>query len=88
MIRRPPRSTLFPSTTLFRSLVDAITDQRQFVIKSLDAHYRSVESVAGATILGNGKVALIVDVDYLVQSASGAKGSVPVLPSHLENAAA
>ena len=69
-------------------LVDAITDQRQFVIKSLDAHYRSVESVAGATILGNGKVALIVDVDYLVQSASGAKGSVPVLPSHLENAAA
>ncbi len=52
-------------------LVDAITDQRQFVIKSLDAHYRSVESVAGATILGNGKVALIVDVDYLVQSASG-----------------
>ncbi|MEO0871441.1 MAG: chemotaxis protein CheA [Pseudomonadota bacterium] len=52
-------------------LVDAITDQRQFVIKSLDAHYRSVDSVAGATILGDGKVALIVDVDYLVQSASG-----------------
>ncbi|MEO1489957.1 MAG: chemotaxis protein CheA, partial [Pseudomonadota bacterium] len=51
-------------------LVDAITDQRQFVIKSLDAHYRSVESVAGATILGNGQVALIVDVDYLVQSAA------------------
>lgn len=50
-------------------LVDAITDQRQFVIKSLDAHYRSVESVAGATILGNGRVALIVDVDHLVQFA-------------------
>jgi two-component system chemotaxis sensor kinase CheA len=49
-------------------LVDAINDQRQFVIKSLDAHYRSVDGVAGATILGNGKVALIVDVDYLVQS--------------------
>ncbi|MEM7689775.1 MAG: chemotaxis protein CheW, partial [Pseudomonadota bacterium] len=58
-------------------LVDAITDQRQFVIKSLDAHYRSVESVAGATILGNGKVALIVDVDFLVQSASGARSSMP-----------
>lgn len=50
-------------------LVDAITDQRQFVIKSLDAHYRSVDSVAGATILGNGQVALIVDVDYLVHAA-------------------
>ena len=56
-------------------LVDAITDQRQFVIKSLDAHYRSVDSVAGATILGTGKVALIVDVDYLVQSASGSGAS-------------
>ncbi|MEE4204725.1 MAG: chemotaxis protein CheA [Erythrobacter sp.] len=50
-------------------LVDAISDQRQFVIKSLDAHYRAVDSVAGATIMGNGQVALIVDVDFLVQSA-------------------
>ncbi len=53
-------------------LVDSISDQRQFVIKSLDAHYRTVDSVAGATILGNGQVALIVDVDYLVQSSSHA----------------
>ncbi|WP_239806141.1 chemotaxis protein CheA [Croceicoccus hydrothermalis] len=49
-------------------LVDSITDQRQFVIKSLDTHFRAVESVAGATILGNGRVALIIDVDNLVQS--------------------
>ncbi|MFB0613069.1 chemotaxis protein CheA [Aurantiacibacter poecillastricola] len=53
-------------------LVDAISDQRQFVIKSLDTHYRSVEGVAGATILGNGRVALIVDVDQIVQSAGAA----------------
>lgn len=51
--------------------VDDITDQRQFVIKNLDTHYRTVESVAGATILGNGQVALIVDIDYLVQNSSG-----------------
>ncbi|MFW5634734.1 MAG: chemotaxis protein CheA [Erythrobacter sp.] len=57
-------------------LVDAISDQRQFVIKSLDAHYRAVDSVAGATIMGNGQVALIVDVDFLVQ-ATGAPGPVP-----------
>ncbi|MEM6856256.1 MAG: chemotaxis protein CheA [Pseudomonadota bacterium] len=61
-------------------LVDAIADQRQFVIKSLDAHYRSVDSVAGATILGDGKVALIVDVDYLVQSASGSGLGVLAAP--------
>ncbi|RIV92878.1 chemotaxis protein CheA [Aurantiacibacter xanthus] len=51
-------------------LVDAIIDQRQFVIKSLDTHYRSVDGVAGATILGNGRVALIVDVDRLVLDLS------------------
>lgn len=50
-------------------LVDTICDQRQFVIKSLDTHYRPVEGVAGATILGNGRVALIVDVDGLVAGA-------------------
>lgn len=55
-------------------LVDAITDQRQFVIKALDAHFRQVDSVAGATILGNGKVALIVDVDYVARNASSASG--------------
>lgn len=59
-------------------LVDAICDQRQVVIKSLDTHYRSVEGVAGATILGDGRVALIVDVDSLVSrslaSAQAASG--------------
>lgn len=50
-------------------LVDTISDQRQFVIKSLDTHYRAVEGVAGATILGDGQVALILDVDGLVTRA-------------------
>lgn len=47
-------------------MVDAIVDQRQFVIKSLEAHYQPISGVAGATILGDGKVALILDVDALV----------------------
>lgn len=51
--------------------VDEICDQRQFVIKSLDTHYRPVAGVAGATILGDGRVALIADVDSLVSSAVG-----------------
>ena len=59
-------------------LVDAICDQRQVVIKSLDTHYRSVEGVAGATILGDGRVALIVDVDSLV-SRSLASNPAPSL---------
>ncbi|OYY79431.1 MAG: chemotaxis protein CheA [Sphingomonas sp. 28-62-20] len=50
-------------------LVDTICDQRQFVIKSLDTHYRPVAGVAGATILGTGRVALIIDVDGVVAGA-------------------
>lgn len=59
-------------------LVDAICDQRQFVIKSLATNFRAVEGVAGATILGDGRVALIVDVDGLVACA---------LPAHERQAA-
>ncbi len=47
-------------------MVDAIIDQRQVVIKSLETHYQQVEGVAGATILGDGRVALILDVEGLV----------------------
>jgi two-component system chemotaxis sensor kinase CheA len=36
------------------------------VIKSLEANYRQVESIAAATILGDGRVALILDVDAVV----------------------
>lgn len=57
-------------------LVDTITDQRQFVIKALDAHYRQIDSVAGATILGNGQVALIVDVDFIASSAARTHGGI------------
>jgi len=46
-------------------MVDAILDQRQVVIKSLETNYRPVEGLAGATILGDGRVALILDVESL-----------------------
>lgn len=52
-------------------LVDDICDQRQFVIKSLDTHFHAVEGISGATILGDGKVALILDVDGLFACSIG-----------------
>lgn len=42
--------------------VDELLGQHQVVIKSLEANYRKVDGTAGATILGDGKVALILDV--------------------------
>ena len=47
-------------------VADAIQGQRQVVIKSLEANYQQVEGIAAATILGDGRVALILDVDALV----------------------
>lgn len=51
-------------------LVDTIVDQRQVVIKSLTANYRNVPGIAAATILGDGRVALIVDVDAFIARTS------------------
>ncbi|TPW29031.1 chemotaxis protein CheA [Pararhizobium mangrovi] len=47
-------------------LVDGIQGQRQVVIKSTETNYGMIPGVGGATILGDGRVALILDVDRLV----------------------
>lgn len=47
-------------------LVDALLGQHQVVIKSLEANYRRVPGVSGATIMGDGHVAMILDVAALV----------------------
>ena len=48
-------------------LVDELVAQHRVVIKSLETNYRKVEGVSGATIMGDGRVALILDVDALVR---------------------
>lgn len=50
-------------------LFDAIQGQRQVVIKSLETNYQQVDGVAAATILGDGRVALILDVDAIVANS-------------------
>ncbi len=49
--------------------VDAMVGQHQVVIKSLETNYRKVSGVSGATIMGDGRVALILDVAMLVDMA-------------------
>lgn len=50
--------------------VDDLLGQQQVVIKSLQANYRRVEGVSAATILGDGSVALILDIPGLVRLAN------------------
>ena len=61
-------------------LVDTIQGQRQVVIKSLEANYRQIHGIAAATILGDGRVALILDVDnFVTRSRSDATNQKPML---------
>src|SRR5579864_4230525 len=50
--------------------VDDLRGQQQVVIKSLESNYGHVQGVSGATILGDGSVALILDVPGLIRSTS------------------
>jgi two-component system chemotaxis sensor kinase CheA len=49
--------------------VDELVGQHQVVIKSLETNYRKVAGVSGATIMGDGRVAMIIDVGALVKLA-------------------
>ena len=46
--------------------VDELKGQQQVVIKSLEVNYKRIEGISGATILGDGSVALIVDIPGLI----------------------
>lgn len=54
----------------FALFVDSLVGQQQVVIKSLEQHYKRVAGVAGATILGDGSVALILDIESLALSVN------------------
>lgn len=54
--------------------VDGIFDQRQVVIKSLEQNYGRVPGVSAATILGDGKIALIIDPEEIILSLSNDHG--------------
>ncbi|HDR29893.1 chemotaxis protein CheA [Rhodovulum sp.] len=49
--------------------VDEISDQRQVVVKSLEGNYGVIEGISAATILGDGRIALIIDTDAILTLA-------------------
>lgn len=53
-------------------LVDALVGEQQVVIKSLEANYRRVPGIAAATIMGDGRVGLILDVTALLAQVNSA----------------
>jgi two-component system chemotaxis sensor kinase CheA len=49
--------------------VDELLGQQQVVIKSMESNYGHIEGISGATILGDGSVALILDMPGLIRAA-------------------
>ena len=56
-------------------VVDELLGQQQVVVKSLEANYDPVDGISGATILGNGRVALILDIARLPETHGYGDGS-------------
>ena len=61
----------------FGLLVDELLGQSQVVIKNLETNFRKVEGVVGATIMGDGRAALILDVQGLARIAAR-EGGIPL----------
>ena len=59
-------------------VVDELLGEVQTVIKSLGRIYRDLQGISGATILGSGQVALILDVPRLVQAVQREAAASPV----------
>lgn len=60
-------------------VVDYLVGQEEVVIKSLGYYLKGTEGIAGATVRGDGKITLIVDVGGMMNMAKGVKGSVSSL---------
>lgn len=58
-------------------MVDDLLGQQQVVVKGLEHNYHRIEGISGATILGDGRVALILDVPGLLVLARGDAGCTP-----------
>jgi two-component system chemotaxis sensor kinase CheA len=55
-------------------LVDEVLGQGQVVIKTLETNYRRIDGMTGATIAGDGRVALIVDPQGIARRATSGRG--------------
>ena len=60
----------------FAMLIDELVGQQQVVVKNLETNYRKVHGISAATILGDGSVALIVDVAALNRENRSAHGAL------------
>jgi two-component system chemotaxis sensor kinase CheA len=79
--RKRPVVVVQSSTVTIGLMVDELIGIQEIVLKSIEKNYRAVRGLSGASILGNGRVALILDVDTLIELATRGPSSRPGLGS-------
>ncbi|MEW4567322.1 chemotaxis protein CheA [Tautonia sp. JC769] len=67
---RRPVVVVQSTLTTVGLMVDELIGIQEIVLKSIEKNYRTVRGLSGASILGNGRVALILDVDALIEMAT------------------
>src|SRR5690606_19546670 len=68
-------------------LTDSLEGSREIVVKTLGPHIASVPGVTGATILGDGRVIMILDASTLVRAQRGGEPVVPPPPAERQTTA-
>jgi two-component system chemotaxis sensor kinase CheA len=63
-------------------LVDELVGQQQIVIKNLESNYRRVEGFSGATVMGDGAVAFILDVSHFVARSDSGRDAPVMTPNN------
>ena len=63
-------------------LVDQLIGMQEVVLKSLEKNFRAIPGLSGASILGDGRVSLILDVDGLISMAARGDGSSEWMTTH------
>lgn len=70
---------------LYGLVVDNMLAQQQVVIKSLEDNYKKIPGISGATVLGDGNIALIVDVESIISNHKNSSENTPILAPSIEN---
>lgn len=71
-------------TRLYGFVVDGVLSQQQLVIKNLEDHYHKIPGISGASILGDGTIALIIDPNGIIEIIKNSdKKSINSLPSNM-----
>jgi len=54
-------------------IVDELAADTQVVVKSLESNYKALDGISGATVLGDGTIALILDIGALARNATSGR---------------